>query len=179
MDNIKFNEINEEIIYVNEPIARINTAEIELLKKKAVVNKRKRIRICTHREVNDKIHEMLIVHVKGAYIRPHKHLNKIESFHVIEGDLKVVVFDDSGDIMDVIDMGSYQSGKNFYYRLADSHFHTIIPVSDLVVFHEITNGPFLREETVFADWAPTESDIELQQEFLDNLIKRVKNYYPV
>ena len=173
MNNIKFNEINEEILYINEPIARINTAEIELLKKKAVNNKRKRIRICTHRDVNDAIHEMLIVHVKGAYIRPHKHTNKIESFHVIDGDLKVVVFNDLGNIMDVIDMGNYSSGKNFYYRLSDSHFHSIIPVSDLVVFHEITNGPFLREETVFADWAPTESDIELQQEFMNSLIERV------
>jgi len=173
MDKAKFNEVNEEVIYINEPIARINTAEITLLKKKAVNNARKRIRICTHRDVNDTIHEMLIVHTKGAYIRPHKHFNKIESFHVIEGDLKVVVFNDTGEIKEVIDMGSYTSGKNFYYRLADSDFHTVIPISDLIVFHEITNGPFVREDTVFANWAPAETDYAQHKLFLDNLEKQV------
>ena len=29
---------------------------------------------------------MFIYHSKGAYIRPHKHLNKEESFHLISGD---------------------------------------------------------------------------------------------
>lgn len=173
MDKIKFNQVNEEVIYINEPIVRIKPAEITLLKKKAVKNARKRIRICTHRDVNDAIHEMLIVHTKGAYIRPHKHFNKTESFHVIEGDLKVVVFNDAGNIKEVIDMGGYTSGKDFYYRLADSDFHTVIPISDLVVFHEITNGPFIREDTVFADWAPAETDYEQQKLFLDNLEKQV------
>lgn len=176
MDKIKFNEINEEVIYINEPIARINTKEIALLKNQALHNTRKRIRICTHHDVGDSIHEMLIVHVRGAYIRPHKHFNKIESFHVIEGDLKVVIFDDKGVITDVIEMGSYHSGKNFYYRLADSSFHTVIPQSDIVVFHEITNGPFVREETVFAGWAPEETDSEQQKTFMDNLANQIDRY---
>lgn len=36
---------------------------------------------------------MLIVMAKGSYIRPHKHKNKSESFHIIEGLLDVIVFD--------------------------------------------------------------------------------------
>ena len=74
---------------------------------------RSRIRLCAHPDVNDTLHEMLIVHEKGTYVRPHKHLNKTESVHIIEGSVDVVIFDDDGNITDVIQMGDYKSGRNF------------------------------------------------------------------
>ena len=37
---------------------------------------RQRARICSHRTVDEAIHEMFIVHHKTAYVRPHKHCKK-------------------------------------------------------------------------------------------------------
>ena len=134
---------------------------IKWLKAKAIGNTRERVRLCTHQSVEDAVHEMLIVHIKGTYIRPHKHPNKSESFHIIEGTLDIVIFDDAGNIFEVVNMGEYSSGDQFFWRLSQSYFHTVIPRSDVVVFHETTGGPFVKETSnVPAPWSPTEDDIE-------------------
>lgn len=172
---VKFTEINEEILYTVEPITKVSKEDIELLKRKAAGNKRKRIRLCSHPNVNDPLHEMLIVHAKGAYVRPHKHVQKSESFHVIDGTLTVVIFDDEGSILEVVNMSDYTSDKKFYYRLSDSLFHTVVPESDFVVFHETTNGPFQREDTQFAAWAPEEDDVNKQKVYLKKLTEEIEN----
>lgn len=169
---MNFIEINEEVLYTQDRITCVNSKDIELLKSKAAANKRKRVRICSHIDKNDSLHEMLIVHNMGIYVRPHKHNDKSESFHIIEGCLDVVTFDDHGNILNVIEMGEFTSGKCFYYRLSASHFHTVIPKTDWVVFHETTNGPFNREDTEFSDWSPPEDDENAQKVYLDNLIEK-------
>ena len=152
-------KINDEVFYTRDSVAKVDKEDVEFLKSTARSNDRKRARICSHLDAEDALHEMLIVLGKGAYFRPHKHLGKSESFHVIEGDLKVVIFNESGEVSEVIEMGDYNSGKKFYYRLSEDCFHTVVPQSDIVVFHETTNGPFNIEDTAFAPWAP-EDDTE-------------------
>ena len=164
---MKFNVINKEVLYTMDAFTNISSDDIELLKAKASKNPRRRIRLCTHKDTNDTLHEMLIIHSKGTYVRPHKHIDKSESFHIIEGRLKVVVFDEAGSIEEVINMGDYASGNVFFYRLTDKCFHTVVPLSDVVVFHETTNGPFKREQTIFAPWAPEEDNIDEQKKFLE------------
>ncbi|UCD55355.1 MAG: WbuC family cupin fold metalloprotein [Candidatus Omnitrophota bacterium] len=165
--NIK--KINDEVFYSSNAVTKISKEDIAWLRARAAENPRKRVRLCGHRNIEDLIHEMLIIHAKGIYVRPHKHLKKIESFHTIEGNLKVVVFDESGGILEVIRMGDYLSGEIFYYRLSESYFHTVIPLSDFVVFHEITEGPFQRKDTVFAPWAPADDEYESQKLYLNKL----------
>ncbi len=155
---MKFKVINKEVLYALDAFTNVDGGDIELLKDKASKNPRKRIRFCAHKDTNDTLHEMLIIHSKGAYVRPHKHLNKSESFHIIEGKLKVVVFDEEGGVVESINMGEYSTGDVFYYRLSENCFHTVVPISDIVVFHETTNGPFEREDIIFAPWAPKEDE---------------------
>lgn len=166
---MRIKKFNDEVLYTDEDITRLNGRDMEELKQKAQVNERERIRICAHHSVEDKIHEMLIVHVRDAYVRPHKHLNKSESFHIIEGLVDVIIFDDDGKIKEVIAMGDYSSGRPFYYRLSKSYFHTLIIHSDFLVFHETTSGPFDRAETIFAPWTPEEKDHDLCEEFFVRL----------
>lgn len=163
-------KINEEIFYSRDVIIKISRKAIEFIKNKAARNRRKRARICLHKDVKDSLHEMLVVLPRGAYARPHKHILKSESLHVIKGTFKVVIFNETGDILEVINMGDYSSGKNFYYRLSVSYFHTVIPTSDFVVYHETTNGPFKRQDTVFAPWAPAEDEVREQQLYLQELV---------
>ena len=44
------------------------------------------------------------------------------------------------------------------YRLCTPAFHTVLPLDDVVVFHEITNGPYSKNEAVMAGWAPDQLD---------------------
>ena len=169
---MKTTQFNEEVFYTDEEITRITKNDLSWLKSKALANKRQRARLCSHPDVMDPLHEMLIVHVKDTYVRPHKHMGKSESFHVIEGLLNVIVFTNEGKIRETIEMGDLASGKCFYYRLFKGVYHTVVPLSELVVFHEVTNGPFKREDMVFADWSPAEDDTTGQKAFLKDVMSQ-------
>ena len=92
---MKTTKFNEEVLFAADAIVQIDASDIEELKQKAKKNPRKRIRICVHKDKKDKIHEMLIVHEKSCYVRPHKHINKVESFHIIEGEVDILLFDEN------------------------------------------------------------------------------------
>ena len=146
----------EEVLFCRESITRIDRVDVQKLITLAKGNSRKRIRLCAHHSTDESMHEMLILHSKNTYVRPHKHLGKPESFHVIEGRADIVVFDDNGDVRDVIQMGNYASNRAFYYRISTALYHTLIIRTDVLVFHETTTGPFNRKDTVFASWSPEE-----------------------
>ena len=167
---MKYKRISNEVLYTDESITKIDQVDIESLKALAAKNARKRIRLCAHPDIQDNLHEMIIVHARDAYVRPHKHIGKSESFHVIEGLLLVVVFDDEGSKIEEIPMGYMNSGQPFYYRLSANLYHTVIPQQDFVVFHEVTKGPFDRLDTVFAPWAPAEDDHpDIQRGFQESI----------
>jgi cupin fold WbuC family metalloprotein len=157
---MNFTVVNDEVLYSSDTITRVTRADLELLKDRARKNPRRRVRLCAHPSVEDTLHEMIIVHSKGNYVRPHRHPQKSESFHIIEGNLVVTIFDDAGTVKQLLPMGSESGSGLLYYRLSEPAFHTVIPMDDVVVFHETTNGPFDREETIFAPWAPEEDSAE-------------------
>jgi cupin fold WbuC family metalloprotein len=171
---VKTKAQNDEVLYPLDPVVVVSRDDIQTLVDAAKRTARRRIRLCAHRGVDDPVHEMLIVHERGAYVRPHLHLGKEESFHVIDGDARVILFDDRGAINKVIDMGPYVSGRTFYYRLPASAYHTLLIRSDRLVVHEVTRGPFRREETVFAPWAPEEADASAVASFMNNLLRSVE-----
>lgn len=163
-----------EVLYPVDEIVIVDQGAVDRLKAKAHQNPRRRIRLCAHRSVDDVLHEMLIVHTRDTYVRPHKHLAKSESFHVIEGHVDVVLFTDGGAVRDVIRMAPFASGLPFFYRIDTPVFHTLLIRSDVLVFHETTSGPFRRSDTVFAQWAPEDSDLEATARFLADLELRMR-----
>ena len=160
---------NEEVLFATDAIVQIDASDIAELKQKAKQNPRRRIRICAHSDKRDSIHEMLIVHEKSCYVRPHKHINKTETFHIIEGMVDIILFNEEGRIDQSIRMGDFKSGRKFFYRLPPSRYQTLLIHSDVLVFHEITNGPFKHEETVWASWSPEETDKDEVSQYLTML----------
>lgn len=173
---MNYKEINKEVLYPTDMIVTVNSGDIKRLKSMAAGNPRKRIRLCCHHDIENTLHEMLIVHARGAYVPPHKHIAKSESFHIIKGKLNVVIFNNDGSILKVVPMSEYSSDKTFFYRLPENYFHTVVPLSHWVVFHEITNGPFQRKDTIFAPWAPPEGDFKQTRTYLDKLEKQVAGF---
>ena len=172
----KWRYMTDEIYSASSDIVSIDKKDIHDLKKKVMQCPNQRIRICAHQASDDRLHEMLIVITQSSYIRPHKHQHKSESFHLIEGLLDVLIFNDQGDIIELIEMGDVLSGKKFFYRLSSSYFHTLVLRTDLVVFHETTNGPFVKEHTVYAPWAPDQSDHDAKKVFDDDIARKINIY---
>lgn len=165
---------NEEVLFVNETLVKISRGDLESLKGKAVKNTRRRIRLCMHKGLSDKLHEMFIIHARNAYVRPHKHLNKCESLYVINGLADAVLFDAKGKITDLIRLGDYSSGNRFYYRISKPVYHCLIIRSKFFIFHEVTKGPFKRSDTIFAPWAPDENDRIAVKKFMKNLVNCIE-----
>lgn len=164
--------IGDGIYRSNYPIVSISGKEIDFLKTEAGRSIRKRARICAHRSDKDPLHEMVIVIMSGSYIHPHRHLEKSESFHIIEGEVDIVVFREDGNIEKIIELGDMYSDKSFYYRLNDAKYHTLLIHSEYLVVHEVTNGPYSRELTELAPFAPTEEDAVEASRYIVNLKKK-------
>lgn len=147
-----------EVFIAKGPIATIGPADIETLRKAVKHTPKRRARINAHPGHDDALHEMIIAIEPGSYIRPHRHPGKSEAFHIIEGDVDIVVFRDDGEIDQIVSLGEKGGSRPFYYRMSEPRFHTLIIRSDLLIVHEITNGPFSPAGTTYAAFAPAEGD---------------------
>jgi cupin fold WbuC family metalloprotein len=174
---MKWTKQSEDVFYPKkQEFVEIGKNDIDNLRRVACSNPRQRARYCTHTSVDDEIHEMIIYHKKGIYIRPHKHIGKTESFHLIDGEADVIIFDEGGNVETVLRLGDYESGKSFYYRVPESVYHSQI-FKQNTLFHEATKGPFDKNDTVFPIWAPTEDENILVNAYLKKLNFQLEAYF--
>jgi len=158
---------SEEVYYAGDEIVRFSRSHVNFLKSNMHSSKTGRIRICAHKGPGDMLQEMLIMIDKKSYIRPHKHTGKSESFSLIEGSVDIILFDEDGSMVDVIKLGSQGLDREFFYRLSKPQFHTVLIMSDYAIIIETTQGPFNREDTIFAPWSPDED--HLTGEYIEQL----------
>lgn len=171
---MKWLKENEEVLYLKQHgFVEISKKDIDHLRQVADNNPRQRARYCTHSSVDDEVHEMIIYHKKGTYVRPHKHIGKTESFHLIVGEADVVIFDEEGNVENVLSLGVFESGKSFYYRVPEAVYHSQVLRED-TLFHEATKGPFDKNDNVCPSWAPAEGEPHLVKEYLKKLNLKVK-----
>jgi cupin fold WbuC family metalloprotein len=168
--SLSLRKINDEVYMATDKVVRFDRRYVELIKQSAEKNSRGRARICAHREPTDTLHEMMIAIRSDSYIRPHRHHQKVESFHLIEGSVDVVVFEDDGSISEVVELSIE---GNFYYRLDSPKYHTLLIHSPLLVMHEITNGPFSAALSDWGSFSPTEGSEEVMG-YVSHLRDKVK-----
>lgn len=171
---MKIQKSKPDVFTSNEPVIAVSREFIRMLKEEARRSPRQRARFCAHPDNGNLIHEMLIVLAHDTYVCPHRHPAKSESFHVIEGTADVVIFDETGNITNVIHLGDCHSSRPFYYRISNPYFHTVVVHSDCFVIHETTNGPFRARDCVFASWAPHENQPDAAVKYMDRLRQLVK-----
>lgn len=126
------------------------------------------VRLSLHRDPDDDFHQMIILQYRGNYSRPHQHINKSESCHIMRGALAFIVFNDDGSIAQssIVDKNNV-----FVFRCASDLWHTVIPISEYVVYHESKRGPYLQQDdSVFPNWAPHHSEIPDSLNYMENLL---------
>ena len=175
---MQIKRVSDEVFYAEGRIVTLGLHDLDFLKLQAKRNPRKRARLCTHVDVGDLLHEMLIINLRDTYVRPHKNTDKPKSFQLLEGVMDVVMFDDAGEVCAVIRLGHYGSGFPSYFRLHETRYHTLRTISELVLFQETTIGPFRPGDTVFAPWSPEDGNQDECARFLEHVALAVERLVP-
>ena len=165
-------KISSEAEFNAADIIEVNRKTVARLKAAAAQSPRGRYRLCLHRSTEHLVNEMVIICGSGTYIRPHRHpQGRDESYYIIEGNMVVLIFDDSGQVVRQVEMGEYQSGFTVLYRLCSNLWHLPVILSEWVVYHEVLTGPFNKIETVeYAPWSPPESDSLAVSDYMKDLM---------
>jgi len=131
------------------------------------------IRLCLHENPAADFHSMIIAQAAGKYFLPHKHPGKGETWHIIDGEMMAFVFDDDGNVVDSCHL---DPKTNFLYRVGISMYHTIVCLTDVVVYHESKPGPFIAgSDTILAPWGPNEMDADSVAEYFNKLVESVQS----
>lgn len=154
--------------FFQDKLMGVDRKMIDELRRVAVTEK-KNARLCVHISPDDDLHNMIICQCKGTYIRPHKHATKSEGIHLIEGTLTSVVFNDAGNVLKKINMAP---NTVFAVRTEKNYYHTYIPTSEYVIYHESKPGPFIRAgDSIIAPWSLDETS-ENVEPFINTLISQ-------
>ena len=109
---------------------------------------KKDVRICLHKNNKSKHHDMIILQQKKNFYKPHKHKKKGETYHIIEGSMICIIFSDKGKIQK-----SCIIKKNDIFRTPLNKYHTMMPLTKYVIYHESKPGPFLKKgDSIFPKW---------------------------
>ncbi|GJL53176.1 MAG: hypothetical protein NPIRA02_03080 [Nitrospirales bacterium] len=153
------------VVSLGQEMNEVNGAQLAQLKQAAMSSPQKRARICLHRDHYEKVQEMVIAFCRDSYVRPHRHAGKSESFHMIEGELLLVLFSECGQVTRRTRLSPGECDGTFLCRLPGDVWHSVIPLSTFVIVHETTTGPFLKDTTEHALWCPDGSNAEEIAEF--------------
>ena len=140
------------VIRNNHDTIYIDKKKLDELKILAQKDPNKRARICLHKNDEEMVQEMIIAFCKDSYIRPHRHIDKSESYHIIEGRIEIIFYNDNGIEIDKVILSDKMDEHPFLFRISNSDWHTVVPKSDFVIIHEVTKGPFNKNSSEFADW---------------------------
>ena len=153
-----FNKQSDETEFNSQELVFLDSGWIDRAKAIASKNEKKKFRTCLHFNELDDVHEMFIIHCKETYVRPHKHIGRYESLHILEGVGTVIMFSDDGEITQVETVGDISSPYPFYYYMRGAIYHTILIQTDFLIFKETTQGPFNPEDTIYPVWAPSDAE---------------------
>lgn len=145
---------SEEVFYCLPESQFIDSAAVLWIKNLARHSRRGRARVCLHTSPDLLLHHMLIVHPKDAYVRPHSHPHRDETFQILEGRATLFLFDSNGGLKLAQPMGEPGTDRPFVTLIPKGQFHTIQIETDQLVFLESTTGPFHSDGSVEAEWSP-------------------------
>lgn len=128
----------------------------------------KNARICLHSGPEATFHDMVTLEYATGYARPHRHVDKGETVHIIEGQTLFVVFDDQGKVTNHALLGDRAT---LVFRVGVGQWHAVIPVTPYAIYHESKLGPFLANDSIYPAWAPDGSDPQAAAVYVRRLVR--------
>lgn len=124
----------------------VSLSDISSIEEKALNSDNGRYRICLHKSHNDKLQDMIIAMSDKSRIAPHRRLNSSRTYSIFSGEMVFVLFDDAGREINRYKLGA----DNRVLHISSEHYILPIPKTKMVVFHEVSEGPFENND----DYAP-------------------------
>ena len=152
MDKFLLRRISEGVF---EPISKeflLTMSALDFLEGDCITNILKRSRINFHTNSNSNVQEMILAMSFDTIITPHSHTNKDESFHILKGKLGIAILDEHKPIINNLLMLQAINGP-YFYRIRKGVRHLIVPISEICIVHETTQGPFVKGEANVPQWA--------------------------
>jgi cupin fold WbuC family metalloprotein len=112
----------------------------------AYVSPKKRARIVMHENDDSPMQEMLICMLRETELPIHKHLNKEESYFLIQGEMVITLYGDGKHGPEWFDE-LILNKESPYARVKAGAWHHPKIKSDYVVILETTQGPWRKEDT--------------------------------
>ncbi|MDC0473544.1 WbuC family cupin fold metalloprotein [Alphaproteobacteria bacterium] len=117
-----------------------------------------------------------------SYIRPHRHSDAGggELLIGIKGKMALILFDDFGEIAEVIEFGSLHSNENIAIgvEVQPGQWHTVVSFVTGSVLLEVKAGPFdPNAAKEAANWAPSEGSNEAKN-YLNELMSNANQILP-
>jgi len=167
-------ETGQGIFYAARPLPITDASLVAFLKQTACAIPPRRARFCAHPAADAAQHDMLIACHRDSYVPPHRHLDKTESFVVLEGVADVLLFGESGKLETVLRMGPLSTGRPFFYRMPARQYHSLSIESEWLVFVESTIGPFRPDASENAPWAPSPDQMDLGRAFIASALQSAR-----
>ncbi|MCK9991325.1 MAG: WbuC family cupin fold metalloprotein [Rugosibacter sp.] len=153
-------------------LTRIDNALLDSLCAQAAASPRRRKNHNLHTSDTALAHRLLNAVQTDSYIAPHRHLDpsKDETFVVLRGLMGLIIFDDAGNVIEQIKVGSGRTADSVANRAENTTLGVDIPagtwhtslalVPDTVIL-EAKAGPYQPlTEAERAPWAPAEGSPE-------------------
>lgn len=142
--------MNHKLTYCIE-----NSESFQSLKIEADKSPRKRALKMLHFSHDEELHSMINVFKKGTYVQPHCHLikkengktvKKGESFFALEGEGRIILFDENGSITEII---SLKATEKTMVWIPAHVYHTVVALTEYFIIFENKTGPWKEGEDKF------------------------------
>lgn len=138
------------------------TAEtFDELSEVAKASDRLRTNLNIHESPDAAVQRLFLAFEPGTYIRPHRHsqAHKWELFILLQGELDVLLFDDSGEIIERIPLSA---GSTRVVEIPANTWHSYVSKKPGTLALEIKQGAYLPSpEEDFLSMAPAENTPEV------------------
>lgn len=96
-----------------------------------------------HQSLDDRCHRFLNALLPGTVIPIHHHPTKDESFILLKGKVRVLTYDDDGNVLE--DVVLSQADGRYGVDIPKNTWHTIEVIDNAILF-EVKEGPFIPHE---------------------------------
>lgn len=120
----------------------IDDKTLESVFSQAEHSERKRAHLLLHASHQEKVQRLLIAMVQGSYVEPHYHElpHQWELFVVLQGEVRVSLYDKDGQVITVRDYGPTQTAA--IMELEPGEIHSVECISERALLLEVKEGPF-------------------------------------